>query len=369
MLQSGYTTESVYDIVSKSVVRILVYSEDAKSYGMASGVIYSEDGFVVTNDHIYEKIANAKFIVQTNDGKKYDAKFIAGDTRSDLAVLKIDANGFTPAVFGDSEKLIVGESVVAVGNPDGAEKSVATSGIVSAVNIWSSGTTNYSARLIQTDAALNPGSSGGALSNAYGQVVGITSSKIIADDTDLVNYAIPTSVMKRVVDSLIEHGYVTGRSMLGITYTEIASIQSAILGYPCGLYIQTITADSGLNGKGLNKGDIITHVNGIKITNDDIVLDVIEDCKAGDIISLTVIMSDGSEADYDVKGQEITSASVMLAVLENTPAGTNVELGIQKADGKQITMEVQLKEYVGESSYKTEETPDNDDEFDFPMGD
>ena len=206
---------------------------------------------------------------------------------------------------------------------------MATSGIVSAVNIWSSGTTNYSARLIQTDAALNPGSSGGALSNVYGQVVGITSSKIIADDTDLVNYAIPTSVMKRVVDSLIEHGYVTGRSMLGITYTEIASIQSAILGYPCGLYIQTITADSGLNGKGLSKGDIITHVN----------------------------------------GQEITSASVMLAVLENTPAGTNVELGIQKADGKQITMEVQLKEYVGESSYKTEEAPDNNDEFDFPMGD
>ena len=223
---------------------------------------------------------------------------------------------------------MVGESVVAVGHPDGVDKSVATTGIVSAANIWEGGKTNYSTRLIQTDAALNPGSSGGALANAYGQVIGITSSKIIALDTDLVNYAIPTAVMKRVADSLIEHGYVVGRSMLGITYNEIDSVVAKITGYPCGLYIQAIAEDSGLYGKGLEKGDIITHMN----------------------------------------GTEITDASVMLEMLENTKAGTQITLQVYTTDGKKVTVNAKLKEYVGTSSYKKEVAKEDSGDFDFPMG-
>lgn len=323
-----YTIESIYGVVSQSVVRIAVYSKESTKYSYASGVIYSEDGYIITNDHIYEELPNPRFVIETYDGKQYEGKYIAGDTRSDLAVLKIEAKGLKPAVFGDSEKAVVGETVVAVGNPDGAEKSVATSGIVSAVNIWVSGTTNYSTRLIQTDAALNPGSSGGALANAYGQVIGITSSKIIATDTDLVNYAIPTSVAKRVADSLIKNGYVTGRAMLGITYSEINSIQGKLMDGPCGLYIQSITEDSGLYGKGLAKGDIITHVN----------------------------------------GKEITSASVMLAALENIPSGETITIKVHTAKGQDIEIEAKLKEYIGSSSYM-EKGENNDKEFDFPMGD
>ncbi len=325
---NAYTVESVYNIVSQSVVKIAVYAEGASSVGYASGVIYSEDGYIITNDHIYEKIPNAKFIVITNDGKKYDAAFVAGDTRSDLAVLKINATGLKPAVFGNSDETVVGEAVVAVGHPDGVNKSVATTGIVSAANIWESGNTSYSTRLIQTDAALNPGSSGGALANAYGQVIGITSSKIIAMDTDLVNYAIPTSVMKRVADSLIEHGYVVGRSMLGITYNEIDSVVAEISGYPSGLYIQSIAEDSGLYGKGLEKGDIITHMNGV----------------------------------------EITDASVMLEELENTKAGTQITLQVYTTDGKSVAVSAKLKEYVGTSSYKKEAAKEEGGDFDFPLG-
>ncbi len=324
-----FTVESIYSTVSKSVVRIAVYSGESSSYSYASGVIYSEDGYIVTNDHIYESLPDPQFIIQTWDGKMYDGVFVAGDTRSDLAVLKIDAKDLTPATFGNSDEIIIGEDVVAIGNPDGAEKSVATTGIVSANNIWVSGNTNYSTRLIQTDAALNPGSSGGALVNAYGQVIGITSSKIIADDTDLVNYAIPTTVMKRVVDSLIKNGYVTGRSVLGITYSELGMVEAEMMGYPCGLYIQSISEDSGLYGKGLNKGDIITHVNGV----------------------------------------EITSASVMLLTLENTEAGTTITVTVETESGQVVDVNAKLKEYIGGSSYLEKgQGAGGNGEFDFPMG-
>jgi len=308
-----YTIESIYNVASQSVVRIAVYNDESAEYSMASGVIYTEDGYIVTNDHIYEEIPNAKFIVETYDGRQFEGVFVAGDMRSDLAVLKIEGSDLKPAVFGDSDQLAIGELVVAVGNPDGAEVSVATSGIVSAVDIWVQGSSTYSTRLIQTDAALNPGSSGGALVNAYGQVIGITSSKIIADDTDLVNYAIPTSVMKRVVDSLIENGYVTGRAKLGITYVEIGSMESAMSGYPSGIYIDSVEPGSKLYAKGLEKDDIITHVN----------------------------------------GEEITSASVMLSALENTPVGTQVTLTVYREGQGEFQITTELEEYIGSSSYQT----------------
>ena len=162
-------------------------------------------------------------------------------------------------------------------------------------------TSSYTASLIQTDSAINPGSSGGALVNMYGQVVGITSSKLAGVEYDAIGFAIPTKTMKRVVEQLISGGKVSDRAKLGITYTEINSVTVEIENYSAvGLLVVSVGEDSDIYDK-VGKGDIITHVNGIKITNDDIVLDVIEDCKAGDIISLTVIMSDGSEADYDVK--------------------------------------------------------------------
>lgn len=307
-----YTVESIYNVAKESVVRIMAYSESVGKYSMSSGVIYSEDGYIVTNDHIYENLPGATFVVQTNDGRRFEGKFVAGDNRSDLAVIKIEAENLKPAVFGDSDQLAVGETVVTIGHPDGSENPVATSGIVSAANVWVPGSTTYSTRLIQTDADINSGSSGGALVNAYGQVVGITSSKIIAIDTDSVNYSIPTNVMKRVVDSLIANGYVTGRAKLGITYYELGSLEAFASGHPAGIYIESVEEGSKLASKGLESGDIITHVN----------------------------------------GKEITSSGVMLSVLENLPVGTEVTLTVYRNGSPEITIVTELEEYIGTSSYQ-----------------
>ena len=183
-----YTTSQVYDIVNKSVVGIAVYN-DAGDGAVASGVVYTEDGYIITNDHIYEKIPGAKFKVRTYDGKIYDAVFVAGDTRSDLAVLKIDANGFFPATFGNSDQIVLGESVVAIGRPNGLEENSITKGIISLRERRISINTSYSMRLIQTDAPINPGNSGGVLVNMYGQVIGITSSKISSTDYEGIGFA------------------------------------------------------------------------------------------------------------------------------------------------------------------------------------
>lgn len=303
------TPAQIYEDVNKSIVGIRVYNE-AGNASDASGVIYTKDGYIVTNDHIYAEIGAPKFKVFMYDGSEYNATYVAGDSVSDLAVLKIDAKDLQPADFGNSNELVNGESVVAMGRPnDATDYTSITGGMISLTKRRVKTTSNYTARLIQTDSAINPGSSGGALVNMYGQVVGITSSKLAGVEYDAVGFAIPTTTMKRVVDQLISSGKVTDRAKLGITYTEVNSVVAEMKNYAAvGLLVVSVSEDSDIYGK-LVEGDIITHVNGIEITNDDIVLDVIEDCKAGDTISLTVLKANGSTVDYDVKLRANTSDS------------------------------------------------------------
>lgn len=336
--QDGMTAAEVYDALNPSIVGIRVYNSST-AYD-ASGVIYTDDGYIITNDHIYSSVGAPKFKIYTFDGKEYDANYVAGDAVSDLAVLKVkDASGFKAAEFGNSNELVCGENVFAVGRPsDASDDTSITSGTVSLTNRRVRSKTNYSSSLIQTDSAINPGSSGGALSNMYGQVIGITSSKLSGSDYDAIGFAIPTVTVKRVVDQLISNGKVTDRAKLGITYTEINSVSKQIGNYAAtGLLIQSVSTDSELYGKA-EKDDIITHINGIEITKDDIVLDIIEASKAGDSITVTVLAKSGGQNDYTVK------------------LGAN----------------------IGESSFKIEESagnnPDDDNSsepggtFDFPFG-
>ncbi len=285
---------AVYEKVNKNVVGILIYNAKGIA-SQASGVIYTEDGYIVTNDHIYSEVAAPKFKIYTHDGTEYDAKYVAGDKVSDLAVLKIDGAKFSPATFGDSNQLVYGEDVVAIGRPnDATSASSITMGIISATNRRVTTTTNYSSRLIQTDSAINPGSSGGALVNMYGQVIGITSSKLASTTQDAVGYAIPTTVMKRIVTELIEKGKVVSRAKLGITYTAINSVAAEVGGYKQqGLYVVSVAEDSDLYTK-VNEGDIITQINGIDVTSDNIVLDIIEQSSAGDKITVTVVTKNGT---------------------------------------------------------------------------
>lgn len=295
------TPAQIYNQMNESVVGIRIYSE-AGNASDASGVIYTEDGYIITNDHIYSEIPSAKFKVYMYDGTEYDAVYVAGDTVSDLAVLKIDAKNLKPAHFGNSNELICGEEVVAIGRPsDATDNSSITSGIISLTKRRVKTTSSYTARLIQTDSAINPGSSGGALVNMYGQVVGITSSKLAGVEYDAIGYAIPTTTVKRIVEQLISNGKVTDRAKLGITYTEINSVTAEINKYSgTGLMVVSVSEDSDAYGE-IGEGDLITHVNGQKITNDDIILDIIEDSKAGDTISLTVLTKDGDTEEIEVQ--------------------------------------------------------------------
>lgn len=283
-----YNITAVYNNVNPSVVGISVYTNKTLM-GYASGVVYTEDGYIVTNDHIYAEVASPKFLVTLYDGSIYDAEFIAGDTRSDLAVLKINATGLKKATFGNYSEVISGEEVITIGYPTGVSaKSVLTFGTVSSPAVRFTGSSSYSTKMIQTDAPINPGNSGGALVNMYSQVIGIPSIKLAGTSYDNVGYAIPSDTVIKVADSLIKHGYVVGRGRLGITYTEINSVMGKITGSPTGLKISKISDDSDLYGKGINANDIITHINNVEITSSDVALDIIESTAPGVPLNFTV---------------------------------------------------------------------------------
>lgn len=278
--------------VAPSVVGITVYSMTDQNKGSeATGIVLTKDGYILTNDHIYADVPNAQFLIETSDKKEYQAKFVAGDSRSDLAVLKIDGvNNLVPAVIGNSNALAVGESVIAVGNPYGsAFAGTVTKGIISAVNRRVTGDSGgYSMKCIQTDTAINPGNSGGPLVNMEGQVVGINSSKIVATGYEGIGFAIPSNTAVKVAESLVRHGYVADRSRLGISYQAITTVTSLQNDIPTGLYIREISADSDMNGKGVSVNDIITHVGDTPIKTGEEILDVIEDTKPGQSIQITV---------------------------------------------------------------------------------
>lgn len=290
----------VFNNVNPSVVAISVFS-GSKLIGYASGVVYTSDGYIVTNDHIYADVPSAEFVVTLYDGTNYTAKFVAGDTRSDLAVLKVEATGLKAATFGNHDQVVTGEQVISIGYPQGAtSKAILTAGTVSSTNIRFTSTTSYSMKMIQTDAAINPGNSGGALVNMYSQVIGIPSVKLTSTSYDNVGYAIPSSTVVKVADSLIKNGYVEGRGKLGISYSAIDSVQAKISNVPSGLQIVEITIESELNGKGIKVNDIITHINDIRITDSSVALDIIEGTAPGVTMSFTYynIEKDKSETVY-----------------------------------------------------------------------
>lgn len=325
-----YTAEGVAEIVSDSVVNIIVYNDSGSGSAIASGVIMNDDGYILSNDHIYSDIANAKFAITLNNGKCYEATYVAGDSRSDLCVLKMkDAKDLTPAVFADSSQLKTGDDVVAIGSPYGLTGTV-TKGIVSAPSrrISFSSTVNgnkanYSMRVIQTDTPLNSGNSGGALVNMYGQVVGISSSKIVLSGYEGLCFAIPANDAIKTAKSLIENKKVVGRARLGITYTEITAAKALVNKLPTGLMIQSVDIDSDLYNSGLKQGDIITELNGTTITAAEVALDIIDDSTAGDSMSLKVyvastgkyktltakMLEDKSVSSYTTQEQQTTTSS------------------------------------------------------------
>ena len=301
------SAEQVYADVSPSIVGIVIYentgeiSQDSKGEG--SGIIMSQDGYILTNSHVIgdSKKFNVKVVVNGND--EYAGTVIGYDTRTDLAVVKINASNLPAVNFGNSDNIKVGSWVLAIGNPGGMDfANSLTRGIVSALNrsVSSSNPVKY----IQTDAAINPGNSGGALVNMSGQVIGINTSKIVSTGFEGMGFAIPMNTAKSVVDDLISQGYVSGRVRLGITGKVVSSYQSKLYSVPEGIIIADISSDSDLSSKDVSKGDIITKVDSVQITGFDVLFSELSKHSAGDEVTLSIYRpkSDKSnESNFDVK--------------------------------------------------------------------
>lgn len=308
----SYTSAKASEKVSDSVVGILCYSDDvpdkadtttASSQG--SGIIFSQDGYVITNAHVIGNSKTAYAIrVVTSDGKVYKAGVVGYDSRTDIAVLKMDdAKGLTPATFGDSSQLEVGQDIIVVGNPGGLDyQNTTTKGVISALDrkLSTSSLTKY----IQTDAAINPGNSGGPLVNYYGQVVGITTSKIVSETYEGMGFAIPSQTVKNIVDTLVKNGYVEGRVKIGISGIAVTSDQASNYNIPQGIYVQSIVSGGPCDGTSLKEGDIITEVDGETITSFADVYAILETHKPGDKIKVKYYSSSSGDGEVEITLQE-----------------------------------------------------------------
>ena len=298
---------STRDIVEKnidSVVMLSVYktksdntngfsqnnttSQEAKM-SCASGIVMSKDGYIITNRHcVVDEATNtpySKIKITLNNGTVYEnVKIIGADASTDLAVLKIDADNLQIPIFGDPSNLQLGDKVVAIGNGGGLGLSV-TQGIVSALARDVYQDAGYAIKCLQIDAAINPGNSGGPLFNAAGQVVAINSAKIVAEEYEGLGFAIPIDEAKKIIDELINHGYVRGRVSLGITgYTYKDA-------YYQGYLINSINSDSSLKNTKAQSGDLITKIDGVAIENYSQLRSVLSKHKIGDKVILTLARS------------------------------------------------------------------------------
>ena len=297
---SSLTTEQVAELVSPSVVVITTeqvvysqwswYGQSQVESGAGSGVIISSDGYILTCAHVVD---GASTITVTIDDKDYSATLVGEDTTSDIAVVKIDATGLTPATVGDSDGLKVGQNVMAVGNPLGELGGTVTGGMISALNrsvtIQGSSSTNTMS-LIQMDASVSPGNSGGGLFNMSGELVGIVNAKSSDSDAEGLGFAIPINDAIKVAQQLLENGYVTGRPYLGITYLGVEDAQTAAqLGVSAyGVYVVDVVKGGPAEAGGLKAGDRIVSIDGTEIGTKDDLSSLMQTHSAGDVLSITV---------------------------------------------------------------------------------
>ena len=271
-----------------------------------SGIIATSDGYIITNAHVVSGASSLKVIL--SNGTNYTAKLIGSDSVTDLAVVKIEATGLTPAEFGSSDDLKVADTVMAVGNPGGMEfNSSVTVGYVSALNREiTNSETGYTMKCIQTDAAINPGNSGGALVNMYGQVIGINSSKIVATGYEGLGFSIPINVAQPVISDLKQYGYVKDRAVLGIAGQFIDSVTSRFYNLPTGMYVSSVTSDE-VTKAGIKKGDVITKIDGKDVTSQNVITSIITAKKPGDTVTLSVTSAvTGESFTATVKLQQAT---------------------------------------------------------------
>ena len=289
---------SLQEIYTRNIPSVVSISS---SHGTGTGVILSSDGYIVTNAHVVEDAASIS--IRLTDDRDFLGHLIGCDSISDLAVLRIDAQDLTPAQFGDSEILQVGDSVAAIGDPLGVNlRGTYTDGIISAINrdVNMNGRTMT---LIQTNAALNSGNSGGPLINCYGQVIGINAMKIgaFSDSAGVegIGFAIPSATVKEIVDQLINQGYVSGRPTLGVMGEYLPMFYQHYYRMPAGLYITDVEPGSAAENCGMEQGDILLSINDSRITDFESLQNAVLSYEVGDTVTVTVFR-DGQTATAQV---------------------------------------------------------------------
>ena len=278
------------------------------SAASGSGFIISDDGYILTNFHVIEDSSHIS--VSMYNGDSYDATLIGYDESNDIAVLKIDAEGLAPVILGDSNNLNVGDSVVAIGNPLGELTFTLTSGTISAKDREVTFSNNVSMNLLQTDCAINSGNSGGALFNLYGEVIGVTNAKYGSSSSssasiDNIGFAIPINSIMNIVESIIEKGYIS-KPYIGISVLDI-SAETQAYGIPAGAAVQSVAENGPAAQAGLQRGDVITAVDGKTMTSSELV-SFVASASVGQQIQFSIYrQGETLEITVDV-GEQIQSA-------------------------------------------------------------
>ena len=291
---------SVVGIESKAY-SVNFFQQQTSKTSTGSGVIVNEKGYIVTNHHVIDGAKELKVIL--NSGKEYPATIVGFDERSDLAVIKIEEKNLPYATFGDSSQLMVGERAIAIGNPLGTElMGTVTQGIISAVNRTVQ-VEDKTLTLLQTDAAINSGNSGGALINGYGEVIGINTIKMYATGVEGIGFAIPSNEVKTVLDDIINHGYVRGRLVIGVTGTNITEKMAEYYELPIGFYVSEVREGYGAYLAGVQVGDVIVKCDGKVVATIDDINEIRDSHKVGDFMEL-VVSRNGKNVALKVKLME-----------------------------------------------------------------
>ena len=298
----GAIKDSVVEIKTESVVQGNFYYRDYVTEGAGSGVIITSDGYIVTNHHVID--GATKILVTLTNTNTYEATLIGKDAQTDLALLKIDEINLSAAILGDSDKLKVGEVAIAIGNPLGNLGGTVTDGIISSLSRELT-IEGQKMTLLQTNAAVNPGNSGGGLFDIYGELIGVVNAKSDGENVEGLGFAIPVNVAKKVIEDLMQNGYVTGRVKIGISMVEILD-QNTAFRYGVneyGVYVYTIEENSPASKAGLKIGDLIISVENQKIENADQLKEKIQEYNVGDTVEMKVKRNNKEVKVYIVLGE------------------------------------------------------------------
>jgi len=294
---SKLSVQQVIDVAANSVVEISTETVTNESWfwqtvrpGAGSGVILTPNGYIMTNNHVIRN--TSRITVTLRDGTEFEAVVVGNDAQTDVAVIKIDAAGLSPVVFGNSDAILTGDLTVAIGNPLGQLGGTATVGIISALDrqvIIEGRTMN----LLQTDASINPGNSGGGLFNQYGEIIGLVVAKTAGADVEGLGFAIPINIAKNVAEHLMESGFVRGRPQIGIQMIDLTSTQEAVRHgvRNLGIYVGAVLSE-GARQAGFQEGDMLHFIEDVRIESFADVTDTIAKYNVGDSIRVTVVRGD-----------------------------------------------------------------------------